>query len=122
VQAAQRVALTLRLGRGRLLRVFLGQSSSLRALRRRLSAFVRALRRYYTTVRLPTNVHIGLVVHHLLQPARALPRAGRWWGLPDLARGVSMHAGVFDLAESSRCSQFRTCWCGLPPLGTASAL
>jgi|HubBroStandDraft_2_1064218.scaffolds.fasta_scaffold07380_6 hypothetical protein len=80
----------------RLLHVLLGRSSSLRTLRRRLSVFVRALRRYYTTVRLPTNVHIGLVDHHLLQPARSLLRVGRRWGLPDLARGVSMRAGVFD--------------------------
>jgi hypothetical protein len=45
VQGAQRVAPTLCLGRGRLLRVLLGRSSSLRTLRRRFSAFVRALRR-----------------------------------------------------------------------------
>src|SRR5260370_12101029 len=70
-QPAQRVPPALHLGRGRLLRVLLGRSSSLRTLRRRLSVFVRAFRRYYTTVRLSTNVHVGLVVHHLLQPARS---------------------------------------------------
>src|SRR5262249_21252882 len=56
-QPAQRVTPALNLRRGRLLRVFLGRSSSLRTLRRQLSVFVRALRRYYTTVRLSTNVH-----------------------------------------------------------------
>jgi hypothetical protein len=53
------------------------RSSSLRTLRRRLSVFVRALRRYYTTVRLSTNVHVGIVVHHLLQPARSSLPVGR---------------------------------------------
>ncbi len=59
-------------------RVLLGGSSSLCTLRRRLSVLVRVLRRYYTTVRLPTNVHVGLMVHRLLQPARSLLRVGCW--------------------------------------------
>src|SRR5262249_32569852 len=39
---------------------------------------------------------------------------GHWQGLPVLARGVSKHAGVFDLAESDQCSRFRIGRCGLP--------
>ena len=46
----------------------------------------------YATVRLPTGVHVGLLAHDLLQPARRGFRDGRRWGLPVLARGVSMHA------------------------------
>jgi len=42
---------------------------ALRALRQRIPAFVQALRRYCTTVRLPVNVHVGLLDHVLLQPA-----------------------------------------------------
>jgi hypothetical protein len=34
-----------------------------------IRALVRALRRYCTTVRLPINVHVGLLDHVLLQPA-----------------------------------------------------
>src|SRR4029077_2211350 len=50
------------------------------------------LRRYYATVRLPTGVHVGLLAHGLLQPAHRILRGGHRWGLPVLARGVSMHA------------------------------
>jgi hypothetical protein len=50
---------------------------TLRALRQRIPAFVQALRRYCTTVRLPINVHVGLLDHVLLQPARARLRVGR---------------------------------------------
>jgi len=52
------------------------RSASLHALRQRIPAFVRALRRYCTTVRLPINVHVGLLDHVLLQPARAQLRVG----------------------------------------------
>jgi hypothetical protein len=41
--------------------VLLGRSASLHALRQRVPAFVRALRRYCTTVRLPINAHVGLL-------------------------------------------------------------
>ena len=72
-QAVRRATPALCLARGRLPRVLLGRSSSLRTLRRRrTSIFVRALRRYYTIVRLPANVHVGRIVHHLLQPAHSL--------------------------------------------------
>jgi hypothetical protein len=91
-QAAQRVTPALCLRRGRLLGVLLGRSASLHALRQRFPAFVRALRRYCTTVRLPINVHVGLLDHVLLQPARAHLRVGRRRDLPVLAREVSMHA------------------------------
>ena len=72
-QAVQRATPARCLARGRLPRVLLGRSSSLRTLRRRpTSVVVRALRRYYTIVRLPANVPVGRIVHHLLQPAHSL--------------------------------------------------
>jgi hypothetical protein len=43
-------------------------------------------------------------------------------GKPVLARGVSMHAGVSDLAESNECSHSRTHRCCFPPSWTTSAL
>ncbi len=89
-QAARLAGPALRPGRGRLLDVLLGRPPSLQALRRRLPVLVRALRRYYATVRLPTDVHAGLRTHALLQPSRR--GDGRRWGLPVLARGVSRHA------------------------------
>src|ERR1019366_2958386 len=91
-QVARRAGPALRPGRGRLPDVLLGRSPSLPALRWRLSTVVRALRRYYATVRIPTNVHVGLLAQGLLQPARHTFHDGRRWGLPVLARGVSMHA------------------------------
>ena len=92
VQVAQLADPALSPGRGRLPNVLLGRLPSLHTLRRWFSAVVRALRRYYTTVRLPTNVHVGLPAHGLLQPARRIFRGERRRGLPVLARGVSMHA------------------------------
>src|SRR5487761_534433 len=58
-QAVRRVDPALSLGRGRPFGVLFGQSPSLHALRRWFPTFVRALRRYSATVRLPTNVHAG---------------------------------------------------------------
>src|SRR2546421_5837032 len=72
--------------------VLLGRSPSLHALRRCLLTLVRALRWYYSTVRLPIDIHAGLLAQGLLQPARRIFPGGRQWGLPVLARGVSMHA------------------------------
>ncbi len=46
--------------------------------RRAPTAFVRALRRYYTTVRLAASVHVEIVAHHLPRPARSPLRVGRW--------------------------------------------
>src|SRR5438034_8292652 len=87
-QVAQLADPALSPGRGRLPDVLLGRLPSLHALRRRFPTFVRTLRRYYATVRL----HVGLLAHGLLQPARRLIRDGHRRGLPVLARGVSMHA------------------------------
>src|ERR1041385_7382402 len=70
VQVAQLADPALGPGRGRLPDVLFGRLPSLHALRRRLLALVRTLRRYYATVRLPTGVHVGLLAHGLLQPAR----------------------------------------------------
>ena len=92
VQVAQLAGPALGPGRGRLPDVLLGRSPSLHALRRCLLTLVRALRRYYSTVRLPIDVHAGLRAQGLLQPTRRTFRDGRRWGLPVLARGVSMHA------------------------------
>ncbi len=53
------------------------RSPSLHALRRGVtSTLVRALRRYYTTVRLPTRVHVEIMAHHLPRPARSQLRVG----------------------------------------------
>src|SRR6266852_2514283 len=91
-QVARRAGPALRPGRGRLPDVLLGRSPSLHALRRWPSTVVRALRRYYATVRLPTDVRVGLLAQGLLQLARHTFHDGRRWGLPVLARGVSIHA------------------------------
>ena len=91
-QVAQLAGPALSPGRGRLPDVLLGRSPSLHALRRCLLTLVRTLRRYYATVRLPTDVHVGLRAQGLLQPARRIFPDGHRWGLPVLARGVSMHA------------------------------
>jgi len=77
---------------------------------------------YCSTVRLPSNVHVGLLVHDLLQPACSRNRDGRCWGLPVLAHGVSMHAWVSDCAESFESSRWRFHQCGLPSRWTTSAL
>src|SRR3954447_12480730 len=79
-------------GRGRLPDVLFGRLPSLRALRWQLPTFVRALRRYYATVRLPAGVHAGLPAQGLSQPASRNFCDWHRRGLPVLARGVSMHA------------------------------
>src|SRR5712692_6950960 len=91
-QVARRAGPALRPGRGRLPDVLLGRSPSLHTLRRWLSTVVRVLRRYYATVRLPIDVRVGLLAQGLLQPDRHTFHDGRRWGLPVLARGVSIHA------------------------------
>jgi len=65
-QAAQLAYPALSPARGRQPDVLLDRPPSLRVLRQRLPAIVRTLRRYYATVRLPTNVHIRLLAHRLL--------------------------------------------------------
>src|ERR1035437_821766 len=99
-QIAQLAGPALGPGRGRLLDVLLGRSPSLHALRRCLLTVVRALRRYYTIVRLPPDVHVGLRAQGLLQPARRIFPDGRRWGLPVLGHGVSMHAWGLLTAQS----------------------
>jgi len=63
----------------------LGRTASLHTLRQGLLPVVRALRRYYPLVRLPTGVHAGRIARRLLQPVRRAT-AGRQRGLPVLAR------------------------------------
>jgi hypothetical protein len=41
------------------------------------TTFVRALRRYYTTVRLPNRAPVEIVAHHLPRPARSQLRVER---------------------------------------------
>src|SRR5580658_8229299 len=55
-----------------------------------------------STVRLPIDVHAGLLAPGLLQPARRICPGGRRWGLPVLARGVSMHAWGLRLRSVRR--------------------
>jgi hypothetical protein len=78
-------------GRGRLVGVSLGRSPSLHGLRS-LCGFVRPLLRYYGTVRLPKDVHVGRTAFSLRRPAPAYNTRGRLWGLPASAHGVSTHA------------------------------
>src|SRR5437763_4059011 len=87
--------------RVRLLRVLLGQRPSLHNLLRPSLAFVRLLRWYYATVRLPTAVHLGLIAHRLLPAVRVVPTTD--------SSGVSRFSrveflcmpGVFDSAGDS---------------------
>src|SRR2546421_10407092 len=79
VQVAQLAGPTLSPGRGRLPSVLLGRSPSLSALRRCLLTIVRTLRGYYSTVRLPVDVHVGRRAQGLLQPARRICPGGRPW-------------------------------------------
>src|SRR5271170_2295322 len=57
---------------------------------------------YYATVRLPTDVHVGLRAQGLLQPARRIFPGGHRGGLPVLARGVSIHAWGLRLRRGPR--------------------
>ena len=77
--------------RGRLQCVPLGRSPSLHALRRRwrTNSFVRALLRYYGTVRLPDGVHVGRAAFGFLRPAHPAISGGRLRDLPLPARGAS---------------------------------
>jgi hypothetical protein len=102
VQVAQLANPALGPGRGRLPDVLLGRSPSLHALRWCLLTLVRAFRGYYSTVRPPTGVHVGRPAQGLLQPARRIFPGGRRWGLPVLARGVSMHAWGLRLRSVRR--------------------
>src|SRR5215468_1677620 len=122
VQVAQLADPALSPGRGRLPDVLFGRLPSLHALRWRSPTFVRTLRRYYATVRLPTGVHVGLQAHGLLQPARTAFATG--------VDGVSRFSrvefpcmpGVSDCAESAESLRWRFLRCCLPSRVTASAL
>ena len=98
----------------------LGRPPSLRALRRRSPALVRALRRYYAIARLPTAVHGGLMAHRLLLPARPL-LAGDC-GVSRFSRMEFLcMPGVFDSAGIAPRSRFRVAQCCLPCCLTPSA-
>src|SRR5215469_18366400 len=111
---------TLRSAQVLLAHVLLGQRPSLHNLRWRSPAFVRLLRRYYSAVRLPITVHVGLIAHRLLPPVRGLPPR-TMTGLSVLARGVSMRAWGLRLRRVERHSRYRTSRCCVPDCRTPSA-
>src|SRR5687768_9927751 len=115
---------------GSLLRIALGQASSLHRFRRcrrshplwgPADAFVRRLRRYYTPVRLPVFVHHWL--SSLDFPMRpAVPYATGKHGISRFSREVFLcMQRVYDRAGSPYLLPDRGMGCGLPLVGTASA-
>ena len=99
----------------------LGQSPSLRPLRRRLPDFVRRLHRYYGTVRLPELVHrrrtsLDFPTRPAAPSAAGEPRASRF-----SCEVFPYVHGVCDRAGPWRISRYRCArWC-LPLISTASA-
>jgi hypothetical protein len=83
--------------RVRLAHVLLGQSPSLHDLLRPSQAFVRPLRWYYATVRLPAAVHLGLIAHRLLPAVRLLLSDVDGASRFSRVKFLCMH-GVFDSA------------------------
>jgi hypothetical protein len=81
--------------------VFLGQRSSLRALRHWFPSLVRALHKYYIAVRPLKDVRAGITACHLRPLACRLVRYRRLRGLPVLVHEVSSRAGVYDYAGSA---------------------
>src|SRR5215475_10730962 len=73
-------------------RVSLGQTPSLHRLRRRGAGFVRRLRGYYGSVRLPDLVHRRSTALGLAGASRGTIRHGRGWALPVLAQEASVRA------------------------------
>jgi hypothetical protein len=59
---------------------------------------VRAFRRYYTAVRLPVAVHVGIIAHRFPPPARTLPAAGGDWASRFSRVEFLYMRGVFDSA------------------------
>jgi hypothetical protein len=113
---------------GLLMRIALGQPSSLHHLRRLRSrlrgrgcAVVRRLRRYYTAVRLPVSVHHGLA--SLDFPMRpVVPSVTGEHGISRFSREVFLcMQRVFDRAGFPYLSPWRGVGYGLPLTGTASA-
>jgi hypothetical protein len=121
VQSTKRGEPALRPGRGGLADVLPGRSPSLQSLPRRLPRGVRSLRRYCATVRLPCNVHVRLLAHGLLRPARPSSATG--------VAGVSRFSRlefpcmlrVSDPAEPGIDMSVRLPRCGLPPTEKTSA-
>src|SRR5438445_8474919 len=104
-----------------LLQVPFGQTSSLHPLRRWLPSFVRRLRRYYRSVRLPVFVHHRRA--SLDFPMR--PQTYSVWGERGIYRSPlhelpNVHGGC-DRAGSRGTSRYRRLGWGLPLLLTASA-
>src|ERR1700687_1781260 len=83
----------------RLFHVLLGQRSFLHTLRRQSPTFVRVLRRYYTAVRLPVAVHVGIIAHRFPPPARNLPPASGDWASRFSRVEFLYMRGVFDSAR-----------------------
>jgi hypothetical protein len=121
LQRTGRVAPALSPGRVLLLRISLGQTSSLHPLRRRLPDIVRGLLRYYRSVRLPAFVHHRRVsVDFPIRPRASSDLGERGTSrfpceVFRYVRGVCDHAGLVSA------SQYRRTRCCLPPLLTASA-
>src|SRR5262249_26311104 len=76
-------------------------------------AFVRRLRRYYETVRLPAGVHAGRTVNYLLRPIR--PRGGCQRDLLVPAPRISTHTQVLGPRRAQmELAPLRSIRCGLP--------
>ena len=104
-QAARRCFRSLCTGHGRLSSVPLCRRTSLHELRRclvflRLCTIVRSLHRYYSSVRLPIQVHVELLAPGLPQPDRPWMVIGRSWDIPVSVQRVCMHALVLRLRGS----------------------
>src|SRR6266700_6582553 len=121
LQRTGRVCPALSPGRVLLLRISLGQTSSLHPLRRRLSSLVRGLHRYYRSVRLPAFVHHRRMSSDFPMRPRAnsaLEERGTSRFPCEVFRYV---LGVFDRAGLGCASLYRCIRCCLPLLLTASA-
>src|SRR5215216_5919198 len=97
-----------------------GQTPSLHPLRHRRTGFVRGLRRYYGSVRLPAPVHhrrtsldFSMRPKHACLGGRRISRFSR--------RLLPCMPGVLDRAGYQRSSPMRPAGCCLPPVLTVSA-
>src|ERR1035438_10066347 len=122
VQPAWPALPTLRPARVRLFRVLLGKRPSLRNLLRPSLAFVRLLRRYYATMRLPAAVRVGVIAHRFLPPSlRGSGSGGNRVSRFSCVKFLCMH-GVYDSASPVAHSRLRTPQYCLPDRLTPSAL